>query len=46
MLSYFKLEPVVQENAFKEKIYGSTSHYGEGQRRITIAHLETSAQVS
>ena len=41
---YMKLGPVVQEEmSFKEKAYARTD---DGQRLITIAHLEPSAQVS
>ena len=39
-----KFGPVVQEEmSFKEKVYGLTH---DGQRMITIAHLDPSAQVS
>ena len=38
-----KLGPVVQEMLFKEQVYGRMD---DGQRPITIAHLEPSAQVS
>ena len=44
MWSYMKLEPVVQEEmSFQEKVNGRTD---DGQRPITIAHLEPSAQVA
>ena len=43
MWSYMKLSPVVQEMLFKEKVYARTD---DGQRQITIAHLEPSARVS
>ena len=48
MRSYMKLGPVIQEMSFKEKVYGRTDdgQTDEGQRPITIAHLEPSAQVS
>ena len=42
-VSYMKFRPVVQEMLFKEKVYGWTD---DGQRPITIPHLEPSAQVS
>ena len=42
--NYFNFRPVVQEKmSFKEKVYGRLT---DGQRPITIAHLEPSAQVS
>ena len=38
-----KLGPVVQEEmSFKEKVYGRTTD--DGQRPITIAHIEPSAK--
>ena len=41
---YMKFGPVVQkEMPFKEKVYGRRDD--EGQRLITIAHLEQKAQV-
>ena len=45
MLSYMKLGPVVKEEmSFKETVNGRTAE--DGQRPITIAHLEPLAQVS
>ena len=43
MLKYMNFGSVVQEMLFKEKVDGRTD---EGQRPITIAHFEPSAQVS
>ena len=43
-----KLEPVVQDMSFKEKVKGRTDdgQREDGRRPITIAHVEPSAQVS
>ena len=38
-----EIGPVVKEMSIKENVYGRTHN---GQRPITIAHLEHSAQVS
>ena len=41
---HMKFGPVVQGILFKEKVYGGRTD--DGQRPITRAHLEPSAQVS
>ena len=49
MWSYLKFGPVVQkEMSLKEKVYArrTDGRTDDGQRPITIAHLEPSAQVS
>ena len=42
---HFKFGPVVQEMSFKEKVYAQRTMDTQ-QRPITLAPLETSAQVS